>query len=211
MSESVTYQLGEVGAADFGFLRAYHLAGRLVRFAREDPNDFGSWYHGKMYVAAPAGEYEGAVDVSTPNGVPVEYREVRYRDADLFAATAALPDGWHPLDSTPASGALDYIRSPLLSSPSDWVDSTADNALDLLEQLLTGSRRVYVYGAPYDEGLGVHDIHYNQGDPPGEFQHLDAIWQDGGTMIEQPNGELIAFLTKFKPQVLTTNANGLPL
>jgi hypothetical protein len=30
-------------------------------------------------------------------------------------------------------------------------------------------------------------------------------------MIEQPNGELIAFLTKFKPQVLTTNANGLPL
>jgi Uncharacterized conserved protein (DUF2278) len=102
-----------------------------VRFAREDPDDFGSWYHGKMYVAAPAGEYEGAVDVSTPSGVPVEYREVRYRDADLFAATAALPEDRHPLDSTPASGALDYIRSPLLSSSSDWVDSTADNALDL--------------------------------------------------------------------------------
>ena len=64
---------------------------------------------------------------------------------------------------------------------------------------------------PYDEGLGVHDIHYNQGDPPGEFQHLDAIWQDGGTIIEQPTGELTAFLTKFKPQALTTDANGLPL
>ena len=188
------------------------LAGRLVRFAREDPDDFGSWYHGKMYVAAPAGEYEGAVDVSTPSGIPVEYREMRYLDADLFAATAALPDGWHLLDSTQSSGALDYLRSPLLaSSQSGWVESTADNALDLLEHRLTGSRRVYVYGAPYDEGLGVHDIHYNQGDPPGEFQHLDAIWQDGGTIIEQPTGELTAFLTKFKPQALATDDNGLPL
>ncbi|MFC6155530.1 DUF2278 family protein [Kribbella jiaozuonensis] len=187
------------------------LAGRLVRFAREDPDDFGSWYHGKMYVAAPAGEYEGAVDVSTPSGIPVEYREVRYLDADLFAATAALADGWHLLEKTPSSGALDYIRSQLLTSPSLWMESTADNALDLLEQLLTYSRRVYVFGAPYDEGLGVHDIHYNQGDPPGEFQHLDGIWQDGGTIIERPDGELVAFLTKFKPQVLLTDDDGLPL
>ncbi|MFI5695497.1 DUF2278 family protein [Kribbella sp. NPDC051586] len=209
------------------------LAGRLIRFAREDPNDFGSWYHGKMYIAAPAGEYECAVDVSTPSGVPVQYREVQDLDQQLFATTAALPDGWHLLAGTPTSGALDYLRSPLLrgrgcmtlvanplgaminavlrSPRFGWVESTADNALNLLEQRLTGSRRVYVYGAPYDHGLGVHDIHYNQGDPPGEFQHLDGIWQDGGTIIEQPNGSLTAFLTKFKPQSLTTDDNGLPL
>jgi hypothetical protein len=165
-----------------------------------------------MYIAALAGEYECAVDVSTPSGVPVQYREVRDVDKQLFATTAALPDGWHLLASTPSSGALDYLRSPLLRSPRfGWVESTADNALDLLEQRLTGSQRVSVYGAPYNIGLGVHDIHYNQGDPPGEFQHLDGIWQDGGTIIEQADGELTAFLTKFKPQLLTTDDNGLPL
>jgi hypothetical protein len=178
------------------------LAGTLTRFAREDPNDFGSWYHGKMYVAAPAGEYECAVDVSTPSGVPVQYREVRNLGPQLFAPTAALGDGWHLLASTATSGALDYVRAPLLrgrggcvavvagplldlinailrSPRFGWMDSTADNALNLLEERLTGCKRVYVFGAPYNAGLGVHDIHYNQGDPPGQFQHLDGIWQDG--------------------------------
>ena len=210
------------------------LAGTLNRFAREDPNDFGSWYHGKMYVAAPAGEYECAVDVSTPSGVPVEYREVRNLDSALFAPVAALTDGWHELARTPGSGALDYVRSPLLrgrggcvgvvASPLidlvnailrsprfGWVDSTADNALNLLEQRLTGCRRVYVFGAAYNVGLGVHDIHYNQGDPPGQFQRLDGIWQDGGTIIESAAGRLDAFLTKFKPQSLNTDDSGLPV
>jgi hypothetical protein len=33
---------------------------------------------------------------------------------------------------------------------------------------------------------------------------------DGGTIIELASGELTAFLTKFKPQSLNTDANGLP-
>jgi len=42
------------------------LIGTLIRFAREDPNNFGSWYHGKLYVQAPAGQYECAIDVLEP-------------------------------------------------------------------------------------------------------------------------------------------------
>lgn len=209
------------------------LVGTLNRFTREDPNDFGSWYHGKMYLQAPAGEYECVVDVSTPSGVPVQYREVRNLDRKLFTLTN-LGNGWHLLARTPTSGALDYVRSPVLrgrpgcisvvASPLidlfnaiarsprfGWVDSSADNALDLLEQRLTGCKRVFAFGAPYDTGRGVHDIHMNQGDPPGRFQHLDAIWQDGGTIIESHNGEMNAFLTKFKTQSLDTDDNGLPL
>ncbi|GIG60059.1 hypothetical protein Lfu02_44310 [Longispora fulva] len=210
------------------------LVGTLNRFAREDPNNFGSWYHGKMYVQAPAGEYECAVDVSTPSGIPVQYREVRGLDPALFATVHALAPGWHPLASTPTSGAIDYLRDPLLrgragcvavvASPLiallnaivrsprfGWVESTADNALNLLEQRLTGCRKLFVFGAPYTTGRGVHDVHMNQGDPPGQFQHLDGIWQDGGTIIESATGELNAFLTKFKPQSLNTDNNGLPV
>lgn len=196
------------------------LVGTLVRFAREDPDDYGSWYHGKLYVAAPAGSYECAVNVSTPSGVPVQYREVDELDRRRCAA-AELDPGWHRLDTTATSGALDYLRSPLLRGRGcltapwqprpGWVSSTADQALDRLEARLTGCRRVFVFGAPYGSGLGVHDIHYNQGDPPGQFQRLDGIWQDGGTIIESPTGELSAFLTKFRTQSLRTDAAGLPV
>jgi len=162
----------------------------------------------------------------------VQYREVRFLDERLFVL-GHLDNDWHPVECSAASGALDYVRSPLLrerpgsamsiaapvlrlvnpivrSARFGWVESTADNALDLLERRLSGSKRVFVFGCPYDNGLGVHDIHMNQGDPAGRFQRLDGIWQDGGTIIESANGRLSAFLTKFKTQSLTTDDNGLP-
>ena len=66
-----------------------------------------------------------------------------------------------------ASALIDLVNAVLRSPRFGWVESTADNALNLLEQRLTGCRRVHVFGAAYNAGLGVHDIHYNQGDPPG--------------------------------------------
>lgn len=211
------------------------LIGTLNRFAKEDPNNFGSWYHGKLYVDAPSGQYECAVDVSTPSGVGVEYRVVHALDRSLFAPILSLPTGWSSLAKTPTSGALDYIRSPLLRVrlgcvtagatwlwnlltrifegllTLHWTKSSGDNALDELERQVLGSTRVFVFGAPYTSGLGVHDIHMNQGDPPGPFQRLDGIWQDGGTIVERPDGELVAVLTKFATQSLRTDDNGLPI
>lgn len=210
------------------------LIGTLIRFAREDPDNFGSWYHGKLYVQTPAGQYEGAIDVSTPAGIKVQYRVVPDLSRRLFASILALPSGWHLLATNASSGALDYLRSPLLrNSPGcvavvasplidlinaffrspqfGWIESTGDNALDVLEANLTGSQRLFVFGAPYNTGLGVHDIHMNQGDPPGQFQHLDGIWQDGGTIIERPGGELVAVLTKFATQSFQTDDQGLPV
>jgi hypothetical protein len=52
------------------------VAGTFVSFAREDPSHFGHWYHGKLRLATPAGEYEAALDVDTPSGVGVSYRLV---------------------------------------------------------------------------------------------------------------------------------------
>jgi hypothetical protein len=211
------------------------LIGSLIRFAREDPSDFGSWYHGKLYVGAPEGQYECAVDVSTPSGVGVQYRIVHGLDRSLFAPVLALGEGWHLLARTSSSGALDYIRSPLLKIQlgcmfagatwlwnlltrifegllnAQWTASTGDNALDELERQVVGSTRLFVFGAPYTSGLGVHDIHMNQGDPPGPFQPLDGIWQDGATIAERPDGELVAVLIKFATQSLTTNEQGLPV
>jgi uncharacterized protein YukJ len=211
------------------------LVGTLNHFAREDPSNFGSWYHGKLYVDTPTGQYEGAVDVSTPSGIKVEYRVVRNLDHTLFGTVSSLSAGWHRLSKTPASGALDYIRGPLLHTgprgclsliysrlvealtqllrrdSERWTESTGDNALNVMQSLLRVGGAIFIFGAPYTSGLGVHDIHMNQGDPPGQFQHLDGIWQDGGTIAEQQSGELVAFLTKFSTQSLQTDDNGLPV
>jgi Uncharacterized conserved protein (DUF2278) len=210
------------------------LLGKLDHFTRDDPNNFGSWFHGKIYVRAPLGVYECAVDVSHPEGVRVQYRVVEL-SPQLFANVRALADGYHLLASTSSSGAIDYVRSELfrvrlgcMFAPFQWLArllqrlleglielrswkiSNGNNALDILESNLASSRRVFAFGAPYRQGLGMHDIHMNQGDPPGPFQALDGIWQDGGTIIERANGSLVAFLVKFETQTLNTNDQGLP-
>ena len=212
------------------------LIGTLNRYEREAPDNFGKYFHGFLYVDAPAGQYKCAVDVATPSGVHVEHRELHGLDDALFAPVSGMADGWHLLARNDLSGALDYVRSPILNKKpqgclfvvfnrvtdllnriflswqdSGWIKSDGENALNAMESLFGDVARIYVFGAPFTSGLGVHDIHMNQGDPPGSFQHLDGIWQDGAVVVQTNSGQLNCFLTKFETQSLHTDNNGLPL
>src|SRR5262249_8346755 len=67
-----------------------------------------------------------------------------------------------------------------------WIASTGDNALSALEQVLPNCKRVFIFGAHYTTGLGVHDVHMNQGDPQGsQWYASDGIWQDGAVIIRK--------------------------
>jgi hypothetical protein len=214
------------------------LVGTLSLFSRDSFTPTGAFRHGMLHVDTPAGQYECAVDVLTPSGVTVQYRLIPRLNHLTLAPILRLPVGWQPLASTRSSGAIDYVRSPFVGGGmrarscgfwlfrrdsligrflrwleglrSSWIDSTGNNALDALEAQLLGSVRVFVFGAPASSGLGVHDIHLNQGDPPGPFQQLNGIWQDGAVLIERPSGEIVAFLVKFATQSLHTNSLGHP-
>ena len=191
--------------------------------------------------------------------------------ADI-AGLRANPDGFHLLASTPTSGALDYVRSPLLRNrlwwamklatgrgvpagpqagpgrpgvrpgpaPTTWSrgwggsarllpdlvreplrrlhfrffpwhSSNGDNALDALEPHCATSVRLYVFGQQYTTGLGVHDVHQNQGDPLGSQWYPDnGIWQDGGVIAEQPDGRVVVWQVKFNTQALNTDDQGHP-
>jgi len=213
------------------------LIGTLNRYEREAPDNFGHYFHGFLYVDAPAGQYKCAVDVATPAGINVEHRELHGMDTGLFTPISSLSNGWHLLARNSTSGALDYVRSPILNKPpqgclfivynailqllnnifkkwqdSGWTKSNGENALNAMESLFSDVARIYVFGAPFtDGGLGVHDIHMNQGDPPGRFQHLDGIWQDGAVIVQTAGGSLNGFLTKFETQTFHTGNDGLPL
>lgn len=136
---------------------------------------------------------------------------------ELFDPVATLEDGWHYLRSEPGSGALDYYRSPGLA-PTDccraasngtalpgredaWCHGTGKEAFAALEPLLRSARRVYVYGEPFRNRRGVHNIHQNQGDPPGSrWRRENGTWQDGAVVSVGNDGAPTAFLCKFKTQ-----------
>jgi len=244
--------------------------GTFVSFTREDPSDFGHWYHGKLRISTPAGQYEAALDVDTPAGIGVSYRLVTGLTTASIPTLAALGSGFTALASTPTSGALDYVRSPILQDgwvvsrmrrwlvarrkpPVDlqqwaptvldtllerirrwpprigwpsrlrrwqfrlrwrsypWVASDGDNALDVLEQRLPQAARIYILGEPFTTGLGVHNVHLNQGDPPGSHQAENGIWQDGAVIIQLADGGVTIWQVKFNTQSLVTNDQGLPV
>jgi hypothetical protein len=166
-----------------------------------------------------------------PDGI--QWRVVKLRKSE-FAAIKALPDGWHGLPSTGSSGALDYIRATVLHPPilfwnvwysswlakilhflrwnPPWNSGTGIQALADLEQVIGQGVRFYVFGEPFNSGLGVHNIHQNQGDPIGSGHDLEnAIWQDGATIVETSQGDFIAFLNKFKTQAFATDSQGHPI
>lgn len=203
------------------------VAGTFAAFTREDPNDFGHWYHGKLRVSTPRGEYEAALDVDTPSGVGVSYRLVPGLSTRDFALLAPLRPGFTPLAPAGSSGALDYLRSPVLRTRlhqrfpawtarwprlfAPWVRSDGDNALDVLEPLARASTRIYILGEPYTNGLGVHNVHQNQGDPPGPHQPDDGTWQDGAVLCQDPRGVIRVWQVRFNSQSSRTDDAGLPL
>lgn len=189
----------------------------------------GKWMHVDLSIDASGVIYEAAVDVNEPNG-QFQYRQLHNLDQKRFAGLSALPDGWHHLDSTPTSGAMDYARSPILGGPASlrtilasfwnslakpykqhWTNVTGNEAGQALVAMLNNSRRIYAFGAPYTTGKGVHDVHCNQGDPPGPFRPLDGIWQDGCVFVTKADGTLSAYLGKFATQSLNTDDHGLPV
>ena len=74
---------------------------------------------------------------------------VYYRlNPDDFSTVLQLADGWYPLEQTPDSGALDYIRSPAFQGH-EWVAGDWRETAAALETVIDGGNKFYVYGEPF--------------------------------------------------------------
>ena len=209
------------------------LLGTIENYYRDPPDNYGRYYHANLMVRAPQGLYHCAIDVdSHQSNSGVEWRTFGLRASDL-STVLALGNGYHSLASTPTSGALDYIRSPMFalrvgcrqallrliglgSTVADtWSRGTSVQALTALEPLVTATRGAgllaVVWGEPFTTGLGMHNVHQNQGDPAGSaWWDEDGIWQDGCTILQQGPDDYIAFMNKFTTQSYNTDSNGHP-
>lgn len=206
------------------------IIGAYDHFDRDPTNHFGNFFHGHIFVrvqGAPGASvlYNCAVDVKFPDG-KVEYAMLACLTRAKFSNVRALPDGSHSLAQTPSSGALDYVRSGLLTAltaadlmPPVWRQNVGGSVLNDMESFLNswgGVRRIYVFGARFlnpaqTPPQGSHDVHMNQGDPQGPFQALDGIWQDGGIIVERPDRTFDGFFVKFVTQTMNTDEHGLPV
>ncbi|GGD29005.1 DUF2278 family protein [Nocardioides daphniae] len=223
--------------------------GSFVEFTRDPAEEYGHWYHGHLVIATPSGHYRAALDVDKPGG-GISYRIVDDLRSHDLGPVAGLAPGFHVLAATPTSGALDYVRSPVLrdgfvvrwvriwfklwyaswldrilgrlhpvarwiprlrwrSFP--WLPSSGDHTLNVLEALLPTATRIYIFGEPFTTGLGVHNVHQNQGDPPGPHQVENGIWQDGAVAVRTAGDHVTIWQVKFNTQSLRTGDDGLPL
>ncbi|HWW75224.1 MAG TPA: DUF2278 family protein [Pyrinomonadaceae bacterium] len=196
------------------------LVGSFNRFDRDDPNNFGSFFHGHIFVDAPPPgggaqiTYRCAVDVKLPNGI-VEYLKIKIKREDI-ENILAFTNGYRDLARTATSGAIDYVRSSFIASPIGclaifyailklftgqehkvFTQNAGGSVLTDLESILVNVRRVYVFGAPFHNTngeRGMHDVHMNQGDPlpaQGDPDYAQKLSWYNNSGIWQDGGVLV--------------------
>lgn len=164
-----------------------------------------------------------------------------YADDDFHHAItdallqASLPDAFTPLPSKPDGLALDFIRGnlfdvaqmvPLASNvPGD--NNDLNDKLDLFVQqaIADDDAVIYAFGQHWvdtkpdqyfpeiDPSTGIHDIHMNQGNPPGNYLKDNGPYQDGGLIFHFPSrNRWAAVFTAFQSQSFhTDDVTGNPL
>ncbi|MDJ0379865.1 DUF2278 family protein [Streptomyces sp. G-G2] len=211
------------------------LSGTLHRHFRDEPDTQGRWFHVHLEVDTPAGRYACAVDVDSKHSATgVQWKVFTLFPSILEPVDAPAP-GYHDLARASGSGALDYLRHPALadrtgclfvrrppgwmralldrlSPPRPWVSGSYLEASQALEPLLVPGRQVLIFGEPFDEGLGMHNIHQNQGDPrDSQWWEDNGVWQDGATLVRREDGRYDVFLSRFSSQADATDPDGHPV
>ena len=192
--------------------------------------------HYQVHISANGVHYRIAINVQSNDGSEVEFL-VRSRFVHpITDALSPLAQGRIEVESAPDGIALDFIRGNL-GQPWEFVPlpmSTAGPDNDLNEKLDSYVQRamsdesamIYAFGEPWGPeedkaddyfgflpGDGIHDIHMNQGNPPGGFARDNGPWQDGGLIFEFPNEQQwVAVFLKFQSQAWhSDDAGGAPI
>ncbi len=136
----------------------------------------------------------------------------------IVDSLGSLGMGFHRLPQQAGRGALDYIRGNVVELSEGRVlkhdepgpkDDIIDYVMPELQAAITRNATIYLFGEPYDDMEGIHDIHMNQGSQ-GRFQRYNGVWQDGGVIIHFPDENRFAaiFLAFASQAVHTDETNG---
>lgn len=180
--------------------------------------------HYQVHISANGVHHRIAVNVQSSDGSEVQYLARSKFVHPITDALAVLPQGRTDVPSKPGGVALDFIRGNLAQPwefvPLPMAASGPDNDLNekvdsYVQRAMSDERAmIYAFGEPWGPeqgkaddyfgflpGRGIHDIHMNQGNPPGSFAKDNGPWQDGGLIFEFPTQQQwVAIFLKFKSQ-----------
>lgn len=190
----------------------------------------GKTAHYRIHLNLQNGSAEADVNIQSSDG-----SEVLYVVYDPFTppnpgALEELPLAITPLDPVPGTLALDFVRETvegsmmvnradmsLLPDPTQNPQDQLKNAvISLLNQAVADPEgAIYTFGSSFSDSngvSGVHNIHMNQGNPPGEFESDNGIWQDGAVFVSLPaSNTWKAIFIAFQTESWQTDNQGNPL
>ncbi|AIQ12993.1 YukJ family protein [Paenibacillus durus] len=194
------------------------LKGKVSRGEPVPENSNDTTPHYRATVEANNKEYEIQINVKSKKA-PSELLYLVSEDfhADQITHLPGLPEGFNEITSTDRQIALDYIRGGLfdpgkmtelpyrVSGPDNDLNEKVDN---YIKEAISKRAVIYVFGEPYNNRRGMHNIHMNQGNHR-DFVGDDGIWQDGGILIhfEEENRWAGMFLA-FQSQSWCTDDQG---
>ena len=178
--------------------------------------------HYQVLVSADGELHRIAVNVQSQDGSEVEFLVRAPFEHPLTDAIVALEEGVHAIASRPGGMALDFIRANIaqpwefkpLPLSASGPDNDLNEKIDAYVQRAMADERamLYAFGETWGPetkadryfgfrpGRGIHDIHFNQGNPPGRFEASNGPYQDGGLIFEFPGQGWVGVFLKFRTQ-----------
>ena len=196
----------------------------------------GSSPHYQVLVSENGMPHRIAINVRSQDGSEVEFLVRSRFEHPITDRLAELPEGLHPAPRRPDGIALDFIRANLMQpwelKPLPLSAAGPDN--DLNEKIDAYVQRamsdedsmIYAFGETwgpehdkadkyfgFKPGRGIHDIHFNQGNPPGKYEAQNGPWQDGGLIFEFPHEKRwVGIFLKFQSQAWhSSDGDGSPM
>ena len=179
--------------------------------------------HFRIPVIAGSDHYTVDVNVESSDGSEVLYAILQNTEPPNAGALLALPGGHNPPDGI----ALDYVRLMIDGAPMITKDEMTllpvGNNSDMQDQISAvvnqaiedEGGQVYAFGSYFSDSngqKGIHDIHMNQGNPPGSFEKDNGTFQDGALFVYLPGTSTwISVFIAFQSQSWNTDQLGNPM
>lgn len=180
--------------------------------------------HYQILVIDEMEKFRIAVNVQSADGSEIFYVAKSDFRHPICDDLLALKKGLTAVESKPGGVALDFIRGNLFQ-PGEMVqlpvsapgpDNDLNEKIDQYAQRAMSDEEAEVFalgiawGPERDKqdqyfhflpGRGIHDIHMNQGNPPGKYERDNGPWQDGGLFFHFPaQDQWVALFMKFQSQ-----------
>ncbi|MBV8898632.1 MAG: DUF2278 family protein [Verrucomicrobia bacterium] len=218
-------------ALTYGFLKCKVTSVPVLRSSRKK-NEIQ--YHLHTDCSAPSdggtGIWDAAINVGTNDADDLlKYKLAFDYNHPALVTLKQARAGFSDLTGTSVLPALDFLRSDILKATGPWRNSDVMDGSEspeplatlkrLLQKAQSGHADVYIFGRTYTDGLGIHDVHMNQGSTSSAFfndgrdDHNDHndIWQDGAVLVDFDEPQWAAYFTAFTQQLIPTDDLGNPL